>query len=198
MGYNLGWVLSLLNEAESLLGAKRSNDIALYNNKKETILLMKNKLETPFPNYNTFEQALYGKGKASQVDRLDEESLALDVQKLFSEDINFRYSQITAILQEWRRVDADLRDLLENIYYGEPEKYSVVIDAIKREQNEDYSLSDVLDHLSINAIVQNTDYKLKNYDYRNLQEKYNEIEQQYYAAAKALMEDMLDEIAAVN
>ena len=187
------WVPNSIN----FVLANKANNIAVYESKKKAVLLMKRKLELPFRNGNAFERALNYYKSQEPVSSQEEESLKIDIQKLFSEDISFRYSEINSILQEWNEIDSCLSELFYLIRDGEPDRYNEIMRALENEVNDDYSCSSALDKLHIEAIRYIPEPELCSLDYRELESKFYNAKLQYEAAADELFHEMIAEIANV-
>lgn len=187
-------VASTLSVINTIMKNGHSDNIAMYESKKNTVLMMKKKLDSPFRNGTVFEKTLNICGSSVPVTEIEEERLEIDVEKLFSKNIVFRYEEIKEMVKEWKIIDFELDELLDNVRYGEPERFDMIVKAMEGELNDDGLLSPELDRLTITLHRRKQDNDWVRYDYRELEMQFDEKAVQYEEAATAILKERIEEI----
>ena len=192
---NWQWALNAGELLLELFHSKHTNLISEYEPKVKTLLMLEKLLATPFPGGSAYDRLLGNIAKNDQKSEYNLTELNIGINKLYSEEVNTRYSEINAILEEWRNVNCDINELFQLIEDGQPEQFEVIKEEIEKEiYNDDYYSND-LNKLEIWPIdYYGVEPSLKQLNYRDLETKFNIFAQQYRAAVEAIIEKMKDEI----
>lgn len=110
--------------------ARRSENMALYEPRKNVYFQLKKYLSNPFYYCTAYERICGDAPSYCPLSREDVERMEFDIAYYFSDSVRERFEEISAILEGLRDVDRDLNELFDALEYGDVERYIQIRDAV--------------------------------------------------------------------
>lgn len=173
--------------------ARRSENMELYERRKNVYFQLKKYLSNPFYYCTAYERICGDAPSYCPLSREDVEQMEFDIAHYFSDNVHERFEEILAILEGLRDVDRDLNELFDALEYGDVERYMQIRDAVLDGRSTEES-EKMLDELEIIFLHQEPWQNRARYNYRELEREYTDVKDQYVAAVSAILDEMKSEI----
>ena len=180
--FGLSIVQSVVGTMQSMTQAKRSDNIALFELKREAVLLAADILQQPC---------------CVLQDTKERRELIIDLQKLFSSEIYTQFDELTKIAGMLSDAQIDMDELLSTYRDGDPEFYDLISEEINKESMNSGYQSDKLEHLLVIRGHRDYDGQRERLYYREIEREINSYIEQYTGAAKSILDGMMGEISVL-